>query len=119
MHDPWLLTVHEVNSHSRAVWQTQIAAATQTPGLLPQLVQHSDEVLPRFAAVYRQLRTLPRRVRRYLQRHWGQSLAGIALALALGQGGAVADTITVDGTTCTLINAITTANTDVNTRGCV
>jgi Ca2+-binding RTX toxin-like protein len=108
-----------MDSHIRAVWQTQMAAAKQTPGLLPQLVQRRDELLPRFAAAYRQLRTLPRRVRRHLQRHWRQSLAGIALALALGQGGAYADTINVDGTTCTLINAIVTANTDVNTGGCV
>jgi hypothetical protein len=43
----------------------------------------------------------------------------IALLLALGHDAALADTINVDGTTCTLINAIVTANTDSDTGGCV
>src|SRR5262245_12515079 len=102
----------------RAAWQTQLTAAKHRPGLLPLLVQQRHTVLPRFAEAYRQLRTLPRRVRRYLQRHWQQSLAGLALGIALGQGLALADTINVDGTTCTLINAIVTANTDSDTGGC-
>src|SRR6185369_17114355 len=90
-----------------------------TPGLLPLILRRRHELLPRFAAAYRQLRALPRRVRRHLQRHWRQSLAGLALGIVLGQGTVFADTINVDGTTCTLINAIVTANTDINTGGCV
>src|SRR5437762_456005 len=108
-----------LNARMRAAWQEQVATAVKTPGLLPALVQHRQELLPRFATYYTQLRALPRRVRRALQRQWKQSLAGIALLLALGQGPALAATIPVDGTTCTLIDAITAANTDAATGGCV
>src|SRR5262249_48856093 len=86
---------------------------------LSLLVQRCHPLFPRFAAAYHALRALPRRVRRRWQRHGRQSLAGLALGLALGQGAGFADIITVDGTTCTLIDAITTANTDSNTGGCV
>jgi hypothetical protein len=48
-------------------------------------MHHRSELLPRFAAYYTQLRALPQRVRRALQRQWRQSLAGVALVLALGQ----------------------------------
>src|SRR5215470_6359006 len=106
------------DAHVRAAWQTQLTAAKQTPGLLRLLVQQRHNFLPRFAAAYHQLRALPRRLRRRLQRHWRQSLAGLALGLTLGQSGVLADTINVDGTTCTLVNAIVTANTDSNTGGC-
>jgi hypothetical protein len=41
------------------------------------------------------------------------------LLLALGASPAFAATITVDGATCTLVDAITTANSDTNTGGCV
>src|SRR2546425_7021414 len=108
-----------LNARVQAAWQTQVAAAANAPGLLPALVQRRQELLPRFAACYTQLRALPRRVRRALQRQWKQSLAGIALLLALGQGPALAATIPVDGPTCTLIDAITAANTDAATGGCV
>jgi hypothetical protein len=67
---------------------------------------------------YRQLQALPRRVRRALQRRWRRSLAEVALLLALGQGPALAVTINVDGTSCTLGNAITAANTDALVGGC-
>src|SRR5206468_4149069 len=70
-----------------------------------------------FAACYPQLRALPRRVRRALQRQWKQSLAGIALLLALGQGQTLAATLNVSGG-CTLLDAITAANTDAATGGC-
>src|SRR4051812_25573647 len=108
-----------VDSHIRAAWQSALAAAKHTPGLLPLLVRQRQELLPRFAAVYQHLRELPRRLRRHLQRHGKYALAGVALVLTLGPGAAWADMINVNGTTCTLINAITTANTDVNTGGCV
>ena len=56
-------------------------------------------------------------MRRALQRKWKQSLAGVALLLALGQEPVLAATINVsDG--CSLINAITAANTDTATGGC-
>ncbi|MBI3799742.1 MAG: hypothetical protein HY268_22565 [Deltaproteobacteria bacterium] len=113
------LTVCRLDGRTRAAWQTQLTAAKQTPGLMPLLLRRRQELLPRFAAAYRQLRALPRRVRRRMQRHWHQSLAGLALGLALGQGVVLADTINVDGATCSLSNAIVTANTDVNTGGCV
>src|SRR5262245_1136782 len=108
-----------VDSHIRAAWQSALAAAKRPSGLLPLLVRQRQELLPRFAAVYQHLREVPRRVQRHLQRHSKDALAGVALVLTLGQGAAWADIINVNGTTCTLINAITTANTGVNTGGCV
>ena len=107
-----------LDAATRAAWQAQVAAAKHTPGLLPHLLRQRRDLLPRFATAYHQLRTLPRRLRRRLQRHWGQSLAGVALLVALGQNSVLADTISVTGTTCTLVNAIITANTDINTGGC-
>jgi hypothetical protein len=103
----------------RAVWQTQVAMAKCMPGLLPLLVRQRHNFVPRFAQAYQQLRRLPKRVRRQLQQHWRRPLAGVALLVALGQGTVWADTINVDGITCTLIDAITTANTDTNTGGCI
>jgi hypothetical protein len=64
------------------------------------------------------LRALPRRVRRTLERHFSLPLAKLALLLALWQAPAWAATINVDGTTCTLINAIVAANTDTATGSC-
>jgi hypothetical protein len=61
---------------------------------------------------------LRRRVRRSLQRQWKISLAGVALLLTLGHGPALAATINVNGTTCTLVNAITAANNNAATGGC-
>src|SRR5262245_62890838 len=65
-----------------------------------------------------QWQALPRRVRRWLRRHLALSLTELALLLALGPGLGWAATITVDGTTCTLVDAITAANTDTTTGGC-
>src|SRR5262245_56660682 len=101
----------------RAAWQAQVSTAAKTPGLLRELVTRRQELLPRFAASYRQLCTLPRRVRRTLQRRWKVSLAGLALWLALGQTPALAATISVTDT-CTLVDAITAANTDTATGAC-
>jgi hypothetical protein len=70
------------------------------------------------AAWERRLRALPRRVRRAMRRHLAMSLAELALVLALWQGPAWALTIPVDGTTCTLVDAITSANTDAVSGGC-
>jgi len=57
-------------------------------------------------------------MRRALQRQWRRSLGGLALLLALGQAPALAATITVEGATCTLVDAITAANSDQPTGGC-
>jgi hypothetical protein len=102
----------------RLAWQKQMAAAAKTTGLLPALMGRQSELLPRFAAYYTQLRALPRRVRRALQSQWRLPLAGIALMLALGQPSAQAATITVNSS-CTLVDAITAANTDTAIGGCV
>src|SRR2546428_6555807 len=53
-----------LDTRVRAAWQTQVAAAVNTPGLLPAVAQRRQQQLPRFAACYPQLRALPRRVRR-------------------------------------------------------
>jgi hypothetical protein len=106
-----------LDARVRAAWQAQVAAAFQTPGLLPELMRRRHELLPRFAAYYTQLRALPRRVRRALQRQWRLPLAGMALMLALGQSPGLAATIPV-GNACTLVDAITAANTDTATGGC-
>ncbi|MGH8658173.1 MAG: hypothetical protein ACREV4_06765 [Gammaproteobacteria bacterium] len=76
------------------------------------------DLVPRFARYHDYLTRLPRRVRRQLQRQWRRSLAGLALLLALGQAPVLASTIAVDGTTCTLIDAITAANSDAIAGGC-
>jgi len=52
-------------------------------GYAPNLLQHRQELLPRFAVIYRHLRALPRRLRKALQRRWGVSLASAALLLTL------------------------------------
>jgi hypothetical protein len=88
---------------------------------VPRLVHWGTEgtaVEPRVAAWERRLRALPRRIRRALQRHFALTLAELALLLALWQGPGWAATINVDGTTCTLADAITAANTDTATGGC-
>ena len=98
------------------LWPEQETAAVNTLGLAPDLLRQ-PELLPRFAAHYTQLRALPRRVRRALQRQWKQSLAGAALLLALGQAPALAATINVTGG-CTLVAAIRAANTNTAQGGC-
>src|SRR5215211_1299863 len=100
-----------------SAWQAELKA-THSPIVKEQGLQQAPDLLPRFAARYQQLKALRRRVRRSLQRQWKQSLAGIALLLALGQTPLLAATLNVDGTTCTLVNAITAANNDTATGGC-
>jgi hypothetical protein len=133
-----------------AAWDTQITEAVQMPWLQEMLRGRGNELLPRFAACHAELRALPRDARRALQRrvarsseftamfshrlHAGgaravqrklaRSLAGAALLLALAQGVATADSITVttndsrvrqDGQ-CSLIEAIVNANIDAATH---
>ncbi len=85
---------------------------------LPGLAVAGPALWPRFAGYFQGLTRLPRRLRRALQRRWRRSLGGIALLCALGQAPALAATIAVDGATCTLIDAITAANSDAPTGGC-
>jgi hypothetical protein len=79
------------------------------------------DLLLRFATHYRQLRTLPRRARRSMERRWKCTLSAIALLMALGQAPALAATLQVTGQTppaikadgkCSLIEAIVNANRD-------
>jgi hypothetical protein len=92
--------------------------AAQTPASGWEVVPDDGEMWRRATACYAQLRVLPRRVRRALQRKLALPLAGVALLLALGQGLSSAATIVVDGTTCTLVDAITAANMDTAQGGC-
>jgi hypothetical protein len=97
-------------------WHAQVAAtAAKTPWLVQDLIRHKSELLPKFAAYYQQLRALPRRTRRLLQRKWACSLAGAALLLAVGGREAHAGTtINVPaGDVAALIQAISNANSEV------
>jgi len=104
-----------------SAWNSQLAEAARIPLLSRLFTQCGNELFPRFATSYDQLRSLPRRARRALQRRLARSrelthmvpermprqarrslqhklawsLAGAALLLALGQG-VQAATITVD-----------------------
>lgn len=115
--------VSEGDTGVLAAWGEQVAMASRMPSLSRLFVQCGDELFPRFAASYEELRTLPRRTRRALQRrlarsrdltrlakdgmpaHGGRalrhklawSLAGAALLLALWQN-ADAAIITVNTT---------------------
>ncbi len=102
----------------RASFQAQLAEARETPGLSGLVTLPTPDLYPRYSGYYRQLCKLPRRVRRAVQRQWKRSLSALALLLALGQAPALAANINVNGTSCTLANAITAANTDVHFRGC-
>ena len=100
-------------------WQQALAEVPQTAALVG--AQRGD-LFGRFVEWYGRLRRRPRAERRRLQRRLGMSLAGVALLLAVN-GAAIGiasptATIVVDGTTCTLVDAITAANTDTATGGC-
>ena len=71
-----------------AAWQAE-RKATRNPIIKKQCLQQAPELLPRFAEQYRQLKALPRRLRRSLQRQWKRSLASLALLIALGQAPAL------------------------------
>jgi hypothetical protein len=106
-----------VDSDVVSAWQEQMATAVKALELLPEVMRHRDELFLRFAAHYARLRALPRRARRALQKQWRMPLAGVAFMLTLGQGPALAATIPVNAS-CTLVNALTAANTDTATGGC-
>jgi hypothetical protein len=100
----------------QVAWQARLATAVKTPDVMSALVCR-HELLPRLAAYEAWLQTLPRRVRRALQRRLGLPLAVLALWLALGLVPVQAATIPVGGA-CTLVDAIVAANTDTATGGC-
>ncbi|MCW5847955.1 MAG: hypothetical protein KIS95_12040, partial [Anaerolineae bacterium] len=88
------------------------------------VLQQPDRFLPRLAVGLARLRALPRGYRRRLQRYVALTAAGAALMLALAGSplltpAAHAATITVNETTCTLIDAIIAANTDTAVGGCL
>src|SRR4051794_7428304 len=95
-----------------------LAPASPTACWVQEPRPGGGELWQRMAAWYAQLRALPRRLRRALQRQLALPLAGVALVLALGQAPSQAATITVDGTTCTLADAFMAANTDTAQGGC-
>ncbi len=101
-------------------WQEQVAQAQSSAKLAAELRHTRAALYRRFATAYRDLLALSRARRRKLLRSMGMTLAGAALAFALALGQvpvARAATIGVGGS-CTLIDAITAANTDTMTGGC-
>jgi hypothetical protein len=98
-----------------SAWQDGLKA-TGDATLKQQCLQQEPDLLPRFIEHYQQLKALPRRMRRGLQRQWKRSLAGVALLIALGQAPALAATLNVSGT-CTLVRAIHAANSDTTVGG--
>jgi hypothetical protein len=101
----------------RATLHAELAAAARIPALRPWVLHPQPDLGPRFVGYWRQLSALPRCTRRSLQRQWKRSLAAIALLMALGPVPALAATINVTGA-CTLVDAITAANTDAPVGGC-
>ena len=93
-----------------AAWQTLLTEAQDRPALLRLMTRRGSELLKRFIDQYQALLALSRQRRRALLRQMGMGLAGAALLLAFGSTPAFAAAITVDGTTCTLIEAIQNAN---------
>src|SRR3954462_4352951 len=96
-----------------AAWDSQLAEISNHPGLVDALARSASDLFPRFAAVYADLRRLPRGARRVLQRRLAESspashtklatpLAGAALLLALGSGVGEAATIVVNTTVPTI-----------------
>lgn len=95
-----------------------IQPQNQSPSLNQHMVSFWQRTLKRCLTFLEQLQQLPRHTRRRIQRTSGLTLAGIALSLSLSSAPTVeAATITVGGG-CTLVDAITAANTDSPTGGC-
>src|SRR5690606_5038375 len=88
------------------------------------LLRQPERFMPRLAAALMRWQTLSRGFRRRFTRRVAATAAGAALVLAMAGSPllvptARAATITVDEVTCTLIDAITAANTDTATGGCI
>jgi len=102
-----------------AAWRAQLTRARANPFLFQLLLKQWQRILKRLAYFYAQLASLPRRQRRALQRALATSLIGAAMLLALSSAPIVhAATISVDGATCTLDDAIKSANTNTAVGGC-
>ena len=109
----------------QAAWQELAEQAAQQaaqnkPWLLKLLSEQGAALATRYALWKDRLRRLRQGERRRLQRRLGVSLAGAALLLALSgaptaRAGAP---IVADGATCTLAEAIVSANTDTPYGGC-
>lgn len=101
-------------------WQQYLKDASRNPFLLQLLLKQWQRIIARMSYFYAQLATLPRRNRRALQRALATSLIGAAMLLALSSAPIVhaAVPINVDGTSCTLDDAIQSANTDSAVGGC-
>lgn len=108
----------------QAAWDAAVAETAARPELRHRLIRPTHNLRQRFGEAYARLTALPRAQRRRLQRRLSLGLAGIALLMVLGLAPmpALADTITVngDGTggTCSLADAIITANSGTNVGNC-
>ncbi len=99
-------------------WRIQLQEAARMPRLARKILRRGRVILQRFIHFYQRLQLQPRKVRRFLQAKMAASLIGVSFLLAMNSVPAHAATITVDGTTCILVDAITAANTDMATGGC-
>lgn len=96
----------------------------QRDWLAALLLRQPDRFMPRMAAALTRWRALSRNSRRRWQRKVATTAAGAALILAMAGSSLLvpavhAATITVDGVTCALGDAIIAANTDAGSGGCV
>src|SRR6185295_8485897 len=104
----------QAEQRAQRLLQELLRQAAATPELAEILLRRIQEQLAQLSAWCEKLSKLPRAERRRWQRKLGASLGGVGLALALALSNAPpaqAATITVGGS-CSLINAITAANTD-------
>ncbi|NUQ36765.1 MAG: PEP-CTERM sorting domain-containing protein [Caldilineales bacterium] len=104
-----------------SAWSDLLADAASRPWLAGLLSRRGAATFRRFIYFYHRLLGLPARLRRRWQRKLGLSLAGTALLLALSGSAIYAapgGVIVVDEVNCTLVDAITAANTDTATGGC-
>lgn len=115
-------SVRTVYAPAFAAWCDLLAEDEQQPWLVNALARRGAEMFRRFSFQYHRLWALPVRVRRRWERRLRLGLAGAALTLALVGPAAQADPghmIMVDEVNCTLVDAITAANTDAAVGGCI
>lgn len=103
---------------ARALVQFHIDEAIKNPWSATVLLKRAALILRRFIHFLRQLREQTSRFGHILITKLGLSVVATALVLALSSTPARAASINVDGVSCTLIDAITAANTDTATGGC-
>lgn len=112
------VTFQNADDKTLVRWWAQLTEAATKTGLTTILLRWDEWLLRRFIHYCQHLQAQPRRTRRSLQAQLGITLAGVALLLALGGNPADAATIIVDGTNCTLADAIVAANSDSSVGGC-